>query len=189
MLFATIFYIGCGEDTEEEMMKEEEMVIEITPLEKAQAAIGRVDEKRNETHKKAGEAGDYSTIFTAAQGIYQSELGFGEVVWQKLLDTWEDAHNERVQSLFQAGKRDESKAEVQEYGKFLSYYLQKFDFETMSGGEYFFEYMSAYDEIVVEYLRLSYEYPDHTQERLLSLLRNSMVNGNVSIQYPEEYPD
>lgn len=184
MLFATIFTFGCGEDTDEEM--KDEMVVETqTPLEKAQAAMTRVNDRRTEEYQKAEEAGDFSVLFTVAEKIFQEELGFGEELWQALVDTWEDAHDEIVQGLFADGKEDESKAEAQSYVDFLSFYFPKFDFENMSGGEFFFGYMAAYDDIVTEYLRLSYKFPDVTQERLLPLLKESIVNGNVSIQYPE----
>lgn len=184
MLFATIFTFGCGEDVEEEM--KEDMVVETqTPLEKAQEAMQRVNDRRTEEYQKAEEAGDFSVLFTVSIKILQEELGFNEELWEALLDTWEDAHNELVQGLFAAGKEDESKAEAQKYTDFLSFYFQKIDFENMSGGEFFLENMSAYDEIVTEYLRLSYEFPDATQERLLALLKEAMVDGKVSIQYPE----
>lgn len=184
ILFATIFTFGCGEDMEEKMEMEEEMVVE-TPLQKAQAAMTRVNDRRTEEYQKAEEADDFSVLFIVAQKIFQEELGFGAETWQELLDTWEDAHDERVQGLFADGKEDESKAEAQSYVDFISFYFPKFDFENMTGGEFFFEYMSAYDEIVTEYLRLSYEFPDATQERLLALLKEAIVDGKVSIQYPE----
>lgn len=187
MLFVTIFALGCGENIEKELIKEM-MVVEIqTPLEKAEAAMARVNDRRAETYQEAEIAGDFSVLFTAAEPIFQEELGFGVEVWEALLNTWEDALDKRVQGLFQAGKIDESMAEAQSYVNFLSFYFQKFDFESMSGGEFFFDYMSAYDEIVIEYLRLSYEYPDSTQKRLLALLKKSMVDGKVSIQYPEGF--
>ncbi len=183
-LITTIFAFGCAEDMEEEM---EEMVEEtLTPLEKAQEAMQQVNDRRTDVFQKAEAAGDFSVLFAAAEEIFQEELGFGQETWQELLDTWEDAHDERVQGLFKVGKTDESKAEALEYVNFLTFYFQKFDFESMSGGEFFFEYMAAYDEIVIEYLRLSYEYPDSTKESLLALLKKSIVDGKVSIQYPEE---
>ena len=162
---------------------------EDTSLKKAQDAMARVNERRIEAHQKAEAAGDFSVLFTIAEPIFQEELGFGQETWQELLDTWEDAHDERVQGLFQIGKTDESMAEAQSHVNFLAFYYPKFDFESMSGGEFFFEYMAAYDKIVIEYLRLSYEYPDSTKESLLALLKKSIVDRKVSIQYPEEYPE
>ena len=183
----TIFAFGCGEDMEEDKVVEPEE----TSLEKAQAAMARVSERRTEAHKKAEEAGDFSTIVIAAGGIYQEELGFGEEVWQELLNTWGDAHHDRTQGLIAAGKEDESMAEIQEYANFLGYYFSKFQDPEggLIGSEFWFEYMAAYDDIVIEYLRLSYENPDSTQGSLLALLKKSMVDGKVSIQYPEEYPE
>lgn len=185
-LFAMIFFFGCGEDIEEEMEIEEEMMEEVisdtlTPLEKAQEAMTRVNERRMEEHQKAAEVGDFSILFKAADTIYQEELGFGEAVWQELLNTWEAAHGERVQ----AGETDQAGA--QRYIDFLSFYFQKFDFENMTGGEFFFEYMSAYDEIVIEYLRLSYDNQDSTPQQLYALLKQSIIEGNATISYPEGF--
>lgn len=184
MLLATILTLGCESDIRREI-QEEVIGDTLTPLEKAQEAMTRLNERRAQEYQKAEEAGNFSVLFIIALPIFQEELGVDQELWDELLVTWEDAHDERVQGLFQAGKTDESKAEALNYVNFLSFYFQKFDFESMSGGEFFFQYMSAYDEIVTEYLRLSYEFPNATQEKLLALLKESIVNGKVSIQYPE----
>ncbi len=194
MLVATIFTFGCGEDMEKDVKKEEMVEETQTSLEKAQEAMARVNERRMEAYQKAEEAGDFSVLFTAAEPIFQEELGFGQEVWQKLLDIWEDAHDERVQGFFAAGKEDEGKAEALEYVNFLGYYFSKFeDPENPEGGlirgEFWFEYMAAYDDIIIEYLRLSYESPDSTQAVLLVSLKKSIVDGKVNIKYPEEYPE
>jgi hypothetical protein len=194
MLVATIFTFGCGEDMEKDVKKEEMVEETQTSLEKAQEAMARVNERRMEAYQKAEEAGDFSVLFTAAEPIFQEELGFGQEVWQKLLDIWEDAHDERVQGFLAAGKEDESKAEALEYVNFLGYYFSKFeDPENPEGGlirgEFWFEYMAAYDDIIIEYLRLSYESPDSTQAVLLVSLKKSIVDGKVNIKYPEEYPE
>jgi hypothetical protein len=194
MLFVTIFALGSGENIEKELIKEM-MVVEIqTPLEKAEAAMARVNDRRAETYQEAEIAGDFSVLFTAAEPIFQEELGFGVEVWEALLNTWEDAHDERVQGFLAAGKEDESKAEALEYVNFLGYYFSKFeDPENPEGGlirgEFWFEYMAAYDDIIIEYLRLSYESPDSTQAVLLVSLKKSIVDGKVNIKYPEEYPE
>ncbi len=184
MLVATIFVSGCGEDMEEEKVEETQ-----TSLEKAEEAMGGVNDRRMEAYQKAEEAGDFSVLFTSIGLIFQEELGFGPEFWNKIFDTWADAHDERVQGLFAAGKEDESKAEALEYVNFIGYYFIKFDFESLSGGEFYFEYLAAYDDIVIEYLWITYEYPDSTQEKHLALLKKSIVDGKVSIQYPEEYPE
>lgn len=184
MLIATIFTLGCERNIRK-VIQEEVVGDTLTPLEKAQDAVTRLNERRDQEYQKAEEAGDFSVLFIIALPIFQEELGVDQELWDELLDTWEDAHDERVQGLFQAGKTDESKAEALNYVNFLNFYFQKFDFESMSGGEFFFEYMRAYDKIVTEYLRLSYEFPNATQEKLLALLKESIVDGKVSIQYPE----
>ena len=44
-------------------------------LEKAQAAMEKVNERRTEVQQKAGETGDFSTIFIASEDIFKEELG------------------------------------------------------------------------------------------------------------------
>jgi hypothetical protein len=180
ILLAALFTLGC----ENQMVKDVTVNVEedtLTPLQKSQAAMERVNMSRMVAYQKAQENGDFSVLFLVGGMILETELGFDVTLFEKILQTWEDGHDERVQSLYQADKIDESLAEAQKNVNFLSYYFPKFDFENNSGGEYFLEYMSAYDDIVTEYLRLSYENPNNTQEQLLTLLKDSIVAGKVSI--------
>ena len=179
LLFTTLFTLGCGEDVKEKTETEEDMVAETqTPLEKAQEAMGRVNDRRIEAHQKAEEAGDFSTVFEDAEKIFQEEVGFGEVVWAELFNTWAETQEE----LNQEGKIDN--AAVQRYINFVLAYQNE---DGLIKAESFFEFNSAYDEIVTEYLRLSYEFPDATQQRLLALLKESIRDGKVRIQYPEGF--
>lgn len=179
MLLATLFTFGCEKQMVEDTVNME--VDTLTPLQKAEAAMERVNVSRTTAYQAAQENGDFSVLFMTGGQILQTELGFDGSLWEKILQTWEDGHDERVQSLHQADKADEAIAEAEKNVNFLSYYFPKFDFENNSGGEYFLEYMGVYDDIVTEYLRLSYENPDHTEAQLLASLKKSIVAGKVSI--------
>ncbi len=51
--------------------------------------------------------------------------------------------------------------------------------------EMFLEFMSAFDGIVTEFVKLSFENPDSTELEVVGLLDDSIKAGDVSIQYPE----
>ncbi len=185
MVLAVLFTFGCDNPMVKDVIvnKQEDT---LTPLQKAQAAMEQVNMSRMDAYQRAQENGDFSVLFLVGGIILQTELGFDETLFEKILQAWEDGHDERVQSLYQAGKTDESLAEAQKNVNFLTYYLSKFDFENNSGGEYFLEYMSAYDDIVTEYLRLSYENANSSQEQLLTLLKDSIATGKVSIIFDKD---
>ena len=181
ILFVTIFAIGCGEDVKEEMeieIEEETVVPAQTPLEKAQAAMARIDKRRMEAHQKAKEAGDFSTVFDTAEKIFQEEVGFGEVIWTALFNTWEQMQEE----LNREGKIDN--AALQRYMNFVLAYHNE---EGFIKAESFFEFNSAYDEVVIKYLQLSYASPNTTHDELLVLLQESIREGEVKIQYPKGF--
>ncbi len=174
MLFASIFMFGCGSDTDEEM--DEDMVETLTPLEQAEAAMAKVVERRNELQQKTEESGDFSTLLDDVETIYQEELGFGETVWLQMLNTWQTT----LSLLVIDGTFDS--ADLDRYTNFISAYQNE------EGGfkdETFLEFMSAFDGIVTEYVKLSLENPDSTELEVIGLLDASIKAGDVNIQYPE----
>ena len=48
-------------------------------------------------------------------------------------------------------------------------------------GMFYFEYIRTFDELIVEYLRLSYEFPEKNEEELLTLFRESVRGGEITI--------
>ena len=177
-LITTIFAFGCAEDMEEEM---EEMMVEPedTSLKKAQDAMARVNERRIEAHQKAEAAGDFSVLFAAAEDIFKEELGFEKEFWQDLVFIWQGIQIER----YQAGEIDE--VEATRYENFWNTQQEKF--LDMTFAESYFDLIGAYDEIIIEYLRISYENPDSSQDELITLFKESMKQGNVQILYPEGF--
>ncbi len=176
-LITTIFAFGCAEDMEEET---EKMVEEtLTPLEKAQEAMQQVNDRRADVFQKAEAAGDFSVLFAATEQIFQEELGFEKEFWQDLVIIWEQVQIAK----FQAGELDEAVA--LRYENFYNTHQEKF--LDMTFAESYFDFIGAYDEIIIEYLRLSYEFPDSSLDELQKLFRESMQEENVEIQYPEGF--
>lgn len=175
MLFASMFMFGCGEDTDDEMDKDE-MVEMLTPAEQAEAAMAKVLERRNELQNNVEDSGDYSTLLDDVETIYQEELGFGETVWIQLLTTWET-----TLSLLVADGTVDS-ADLTRYTNFFAAYSNE---DGTFIDESFLEFMSAFDGIVTEFVKLSFENPDSSDLEVIGLLDASIKAGDVSIQYPE----
>ncbi len=174
MLFASIFMFGCGEDTDEDMDKE--MVETLTPSEQAEAAMAKVIERRDALQQETEESGDYSTFLDDIETIYQEELGFGETVWVQMLTAWET----KLTLLVADGTIDN--ADLQRYTSFLAAYMNA---DGTFIEESFLEFMSAFDGIVEEYVKLSLENPNSTELQVIGLLDTSIKAGDISIQYPE----
>ncbi len=176
-LITTIFAFGCAEDMEKEI---EKMVEEtLTPLEKAQEAMQQVNDRRADVFQKAEAAGDFSVLFAAAEDILKEELGFEKEFWQELVFIWQDIQIER----YQAGEIDE--AEATRYENFWNTHQE--EFLDMTLAKSYFDLVGAHDEIIIDYLRISYENPDSSQDELITLFKESMKQGNVQILYPEGF--
>ena len=57
-------------------------------LEKAQAAMERVNERRTTAHQMAEASGDFSIVFTASETIFKEELGFRKGFWVDLVEIY-----------------------------------------------------------------------------------------------------
>ncbi len=177
-IFGSLFVFACSE----EMDKPEVPIID-TSLEKAKAAMARVTERRIEAHQKAKETGDYSTLFEISDQILEEELGF---------DT--DYFNDEIRVAYEEARgelQNDGKLELEDsdrYLKFITTYFKKLSWEMeTTGGEFLFEFLSAYDEIVTEYVRLTYRFPTLSKERLLEELKKSVLKKKIDIQYPEGF--
>lgn len=182
LLIATLFAFGCGEDVEDEKIVDEEMVVEEkipTSLDKAKEDMEKVKDKRFEVYEEAEKAGDFSVLFTAADEIYQEELGFEKDFWQELVNIWEEIQIEK----FQAGDLDEAVAN--RYLNFFNTHTEKFLDLTLAKD--YFDFVAAYDNVIVEYLRLTYEYPDSSKDELIELFKDSIQETEIEILYPEGF--
>ena len=167
MLCAFVSLIGCDQGMQQPIMEI------ITPpqssLEKARAAMEKVNEKREEVHQKGEETGDFSTVFTASEDIFKEELGFKKGLWVDLVDIYRQENLENATLLEGFENLQDAFAEKLKEGTL---------------GMFYFAYIGSFDEIIIEYLRLSFEFPEKGEEELLMLFRESMRDGQTSIVFP-----
>jgi hypothetical protein len=135
-------------------------------LEKAQAAVERVNERRTEVQQKAEETGDFSTILIASENIFEEELGFRKGIWVDLVDIYRQENLENPERLEGLENLEDA-------------FVEKLKADTF--GMFYFEYIRAFDGLIVEYLRLSFEFSEKSEEELLALFRESMRSEDTSI--------
>lgn len=172
MLCVSVLLIGCDEAMQQPIM---EIVAppqdssEMDSLEKAQAAIERVNERRTEVHQKAEEIGNFSIVFTASEDIFKEEIGFRRGFWVDLVEIYRQENLENATSL--AGLENLEGA-----------FVERLKDGTL--GMFYFAYIRSFDEIIIEYLRLSFEFPEKSEKERLTLFRESMRHGKISITFP-----
>lgn len=158
---------GCDQG-----MKQPIMEI-VTPtqnsLEKAQAVMEKVNERRTEVQQKAEETGDFSTIFIASEDIFKEELGFRKGLWVYLVEIYRQENLENAELLEGLENLEDA-------------FVEKLQADTF--GMFYFEYIRTFDVLIVEYLRLSYEFPERSEEELLALFRESVRGGKITIIFP-----
>lgn len=175
MLCVSTLLIGCDQAMRQPItgtVTPPDMEI-VTPiqgsLEKAQAAMEKVNKRRVEAHQMAEETGDFSTIFIASENIFKEELGFRKGLWVDLVDIYRQENLENPELL-------------EGFENLEDAFVEKLKENTF--GMFYFEYISAFDELIVEYLRLSFEFPGKSEEELLPLFRESVRDGEIVIIFP-----
>ncbi len=138
-------------------------------LEKAQAVIERVNERRTAAYQAAEETGDFSIVFTASETIFEEELGFRKAFWVELVEIY------RQENL-------ENAARLEGLENLEDAFVEKLKDGTL--GMFYFTYISAFDELIVEYLRLSFEFPESSEEERLALFRESITDREIVITFP-----
>ena len=138
-------------------------------LEMAQAAMQRVNERRTEAHQKAEETGDFSTLFTASEEIFKDELGFRKGLWVDLVEIYRQENLENTARLEALENLEDAFAEKVQDGTL---------------GMFYFTYISSFDALIVEYLRLSFEFPETSEEERLMLFRESVTDREIIIVFP-----
>lgn len=167
MFCAFSLLTGCDQGMKQPIM--EIITSPQSPLEKARAAMERVNERRTQVQQKAEETGDFSTIFTASEDIFKEELGFRKGLWVDLVEIYRNENLENAELLDGLENLEEAFVERLKEGTLEMFY---------------FTYISSFDEIIVEYLHLSFEFPEKGEEELLVLFRKSIRNGETSIIFP-----
>ena len=167
ILCASILLIGCDEGMRQPIMEI------VTPpqssLEKARAAIERVNERRAEAHQKGEETGDFSTVFIASENIFKEELGFRKGLWVDLVEIYRQENLENATLL-------------EGFENLQDAFVEKIEEGTL--GMFYFVYIRSFDELIIEYLRLSFEFPEKSEEELLTLFRESVRDEKVLIVFP-----
>ena len=167
MLCVSAFLIGCDQRMEQSIMQV------VTPsessIEKARAAMEKVNERRTEAHQKAKDTGDFSTVFTASENIFKEELGFRKGFWVDLVEIYRQENLENATLLEGLENLQDAFAEKLTEGTL---------------GMFYFEYISSFDEIIIEYLRLSFDFPEKSEKELLALFRQSVNDRKISIVFP-----
>ena len=138
-------------------------------LEKAQAAMASVNERRTETYQQAEETGDFSIVFTASEDIFKEELGFRKGFWVDLVDIYRQENLGNTERLKALDNLEDAFAE-------------KLQDDTL--GMFYFTYIGSFDELIVQYLRLSFEFPEKSEAELLVLFRESMRDPEIAIVFP-----
>ena len=171
-LFVLVSLTGCDPAMRQpimEVVKPPSDSLEMDPLEKAQEAMARVNEGRTETYQTAEETGDFSIVFTASENIFKEELGFRKGFWVDLVDIYRQENLGNPEQL-------EGLDNLQDA------FTEKLEDDTL--GMFYFTYIGAFDELIVEYLRLSFESPGKSEEELLALFRESVRDEKASVMFP-----
>ena len=175
MLCISLLLIGCDSAMTQpitEIITPPDSEI-VTPtqssLEKAQAAMKRVNERRTETRQQAEETGDFSTVFTVSEDIFKEELGFRKGFWVDLVDIY------RQENL-------ENTARLEGLKNLEGAFAEKVQDDTL--GMFYFTYIRTFDALIVEYLRLSFEFPEKSEQERLTLFRKSVTDREIIIVFP-----
>ena len=172
ILCISVSLLGCDQEMTQPIMEiitSPSDSLEMDSLEMARAAMERVNQRRTEAHQKAEETGDFSTIFTASEDIFGEELGFRRGLWVDLVEIYRQENLENPEMLEGLENLEDA-------------FVEKLQADTF--GMFYFEYIRTFDALIVEYLRLSFEFPEESEEELLGLFRESVRDGEMVILFP-----
>ena len=172
MVCITTVYFGCGDEQMTKPIMDIVHPPEPTPknpLELALEDMHSVNERRTKALKIAEETGDYLPMFIASETILNEELGFQKGFWVKLVEIYRDEN-----------ATDTKVIEI--YNRIQNQLINTLNEETFEMN--YFDNIRIFDPLIVEYLRLSYENPNLTEETLLTKFRESVRNDKVSIEFP-----
>jgi len=159
--------IGCDQGMEQSIMQV--VIPSESSIEKAKAAMEKVNERRTEVHQTAEKTGDFSNIFIASEDIFREELGFRKGFWVDLVEIY---HQENL----------ENATLLEGFENLQDAFAERLTEGTL--GMFYFEYIRYFDEIIIEYLRLSFDFPEKSEKELLALFRESVNNRKISIVFP-----
>ena len=172
MLCAFVSLIGCDQELQQPIMEiitPPQDSLEMGSLEKAQAVMERVNERRTEAHQKAEETSDFSIVFTASEDIFKEELGLRKELWVDLVEIYRQENLENAERLKGLENLEDA-------------FVEKLKDDTLE--IFYFEYIRTFDGLIIEYLRLSFEFPEKSEEELLMLFRESVTDEEIAIIFP-----
>ena len=166
-------FAGCDQQMTKPVMN----VISPTKshIERARDAMEKVNQRRTEAHQKAEETGDFFTLFIDSEAIFKEELGLRKGFWVDLVEIYRD-------------ENPEDSSVLDGYNKLQVAFTKKLEEGTLPPfGMVYFEYIRTFDPLIVEYLRLSYVFPQMAEAGLLERFRGSIREGKVTIVFPEDF--
>ena len=167
ILCTAVLFIGC--DQEIQLPIRQVVTPSDSTLDEARAAMKKVNERRTEVYQKAEEVGDFSTVFTASEDIFKEELGFRTGLWVDLVEIYRQENLENTGQLEGLENLQDAFAEKLEEGTL---------------GMFYFEYISSFDALIIEYLRLSFEFPEKSEQEYFTLFRKSIRDRKIDIIFP-----
>ena len=173
-IIIAMFSIGCDDPMTKPIMN----VISptdpppTTHIQRARNAMEIVNQRRNESLQKAEAADDYLIIFTDSELILKEELGFRKAFWVDLVDIYKD-------------EKSEDSTVMDGFNTLEERFVERLAENTL--GKFYFEYIRTFDPLIIEYLRLSYVYPDQNEEALLGRFRKSINDGKVTVIFPVDF--
>ncbi len=169
-LCIAFFLTGCGAQMQQPIMD----IISPQPtyLDMAREKMDKVNQRRTTAQQQAEATGDFSTILIESETIFNEELGFRKGLWVELVEIYrnENADNAAIK---------------QGFNNLQNAFTRRLNDNTIA--MYYFEYIRTFDELIIEYLRLSYAHPNQSEQELLTHFRQSVVDDEVSIIFPENF--
>jgi len=161
---------GCADQMQQPVMD----VISPQPtyLDMAQEKMDQVNQRRTTAQQQAEAAGDFSTILIDSETILTDELGFRKGLWVELVDIYRDENADNT-------------AIEEGFNTLQDAFARRLKDNTL--GMHYFDYIRTFDELIIEYLRLSYVYPNIPEVELLEQFRQSVQDDKVSIVFPEYF--
>ena len=174
VIILSVFLIGCDDPRTKPMM---DMITPPDPptkthIQRAQEAMERVNQRRTESLQKAEAEADYLIVFTDSELILQEELGFRRAFWVDLVDIYKD-------------EKSEDSTVMDGFNTLEERFTERLAENTL--GRFYFEYIRTFDPLIIEYLRLSYVYPDQNEASLLARFRNSINEGKVTVIFQVDF--
>ncbi len=169
-LCITFLSIGCGDQMQQPIMD----IISPQPtyLDMAREKMNKVNQRRTTAQQQAETTGNFSTIFIDSEKILMEELGFRKGLWVELVEIYRDENADNPST-------------VDGLSKLQDAFARRLNDNTIA--MYYFDYIRTFDELIVEYLRLSYAHPNQSEQELLTHFRQSVVDDEVSIIFPENF--